>query len=68
MAIDSFQIMYIISNSNFVFRIQIQFLESKFSFLENVSYFYVNYVMIYNSKTSIGILNTDLYSHLKLEF
>ena len=68
MAIDSFQIMYIISNSNFVFRIQIQFLESKFSFLENVSYFYVNYVMIYNSKTSILFLNTDLDSKLKWVF
>ena len=52
-------------NSNFIFRILIQFLESKFSFSADISTFYV---MIYNSKTSIGILNTDLDSKLKLEF
>ena len=65
MAIDSFQIMYIISNSNFVFRIQIQFLESKLSSLAEISLFYV---MIYRSKTWMVIQNTGLDSNLKLEF
>ena len=51
-------------NSNVIFRILIQFLESKFSFFGDISPFYV---MIYNSKTCIGILNTDLDSKLKLE-
>ena len=45
--------------------ILILFLESKFSFSAHISSFYV---MIFNSKTSIGILNTDLDSELKLEF
>ena len=47
------------------FRIFIKFLESKFSFSADISPFYV---VIYNSKTWIGILNTDLDSKLKLEF
>ena len=47
------------------FRILIQFLESKFSFSADISPIYV---MIYNSKTCIGILNNDLDSKLKLEF
>ena len=44
-------------NSNIIFRILILFLESKFSFSAYTSSFYV---MTYNSKTWIGILNTDL--------
>ena len=43
----------------------IQFLESKFSFSADISPFYV---MIDNSKTSIGSLNTELDFRLKLEF
>jgi hypothetical protein len=39
------------------FKIIIQFLESKFSFSGDISPFYV---MIYNSKTWSGFLNTDL--------
>ena len=42
-----------------------QFLESKFSFSADILPFFV---MLYNSKTCIGILNTDLDSKLKLEF
>ena len=42
-----------------------QFLESKLSFSGDISRIYV---MIYNSKTRIGFLNTDLDSKLKLEF
>ena len=53
------------SKSNIILRIQIQFLETKFSCSANISSFYV---MIYNSKTWIAILNTDLDSKLKLEF
>ena len=49
----------------FCFRILNQFLKSKFSFSEDISPFYV---VIYNSKTCIGILNTNLDSKLKLEF
>jgi hypothetical protein len=49
----------------FCFRILIQFLESKFSFSADISPFFV---MIYNSKICIGIINTDLDSKLKLEF
>ena len=41
----------------------IQFLESKFPFFADISSFYV---MIYNSKTSIMFLITDLDSKLKL--
>ena len=48
----------------FSFRILIQFSESKFSFSDDISPFYV---VIYNSKTCIGILNTDLDSKSKLE-
>ena len=51
--------------SCFIFRILIQFLESKFSFSRDISAFDV---MIYNSKTWIGILNTALDSKLKLKF
>ena len=40
-----------------------QFLESKFSFSADISLFYV---MIYNSKTWIGILKSDLDSKLKI--
>ena len=47
------------------FRILIQFLESKHSFSAHISPFYV---MIYNFKTRIGILNADLDFKLKLEF
>ena len=50
---------------NFLFRILIQIIESKFSFFAHISSFYV---MIYNSKTWIAILNADLDSKLKLEF
>ena len=46
------------------FRILIKFLESKFSFSADFSHFYV---MIYNSKNCIRILNTDLDSKLKLK-
>ena len=49
----------------FCFRILIQFLESKFSFFADILFFYV---MIYNSKTSIMFLITDLDSNLKLKF
>ena len=49
----------------FCFRILMQFLESKFSFSADILPFFV---MLYNSKTCIGILNTDLDSKLKLEF
>ena len=52
-------------NSNFLFRILIQFLESKFSISADILPFHV---MIYDSKTCVGILNTDLDSKLKLEF
>ena len=52
-------------NSNLIFRILIQFLESKFPFPADILLFYI---MIYNSKTCIGILNSDLDSKLKLEF
>ena len=38
-------------NSNFIFRILFQFLESKFLFLADISPFYV---MINNSKTNLG--------------
>ena len=48
-----------------MFRIINQFLESKFNFFADISPFYV---MIYNYKTWIGILNIDLDSKLKLEF
>ena len=37
----------------------------KFSFSADNSSFYVT---IYDSKTLIGVINTDLYSKLKLEF
>ena len=47
------------------FRIKIQFLESIFSIFAVISSVYV---MIYNSKTSIMFLITDLDSKLKLEF
>ena len=47
-----------------MFRILILFLESKFLFSAHISPFYV---IIYNSKTWIGILNTALGSKLKLE-
>ena len=40
-----------------------QMLESKFSFFAKISTFYV---MIYNSKTGIGILDADLDFKLKL--
>ena len=52
-------------NSNFIFRIMTQFLESKLSFSLDISRFYV---MIYNSKTWIGFLNSDLDFKLELEF
>ena len=52
-------------NSNFIFGILIQFLESKLLFPAPISPFYV---MNYNPKTWIGILNADLDSKLKLEF
>ena len=48
-----------------MFRTLILLLEPKFSFSADISPFYV---MIYNSKTWIEILNTDLDSKLKLEF
>ena len=54
----------LIKNSNFVFRILIQFVESKLSFSTDISPFYV---MVYNSKTCIGVLNIDLDSKLKLK-
>ena len=60
----STQIMFWNSNS-IIFRILILFLESKFPFSAHISFFYV---IIYNSKTLIGILNADLDSKLKLEF
>ena len=41
------------------------FLESKFTFSAYISPFYL---MMYNSKTWIGTLITDLDSKLKLEF
>ena len=47
------------------FRILIQFLESKISFSGNISPFYA---MIYNSKSWIRFLNTDLDSKLKLRY
>ena len=48
-----------------VLRILIQFLDPKFSFSADTSAFYV---MIYNSKTCIIILNIDFDSKLKFEF
>ena len=49
----------------FISRLMTQFLESKLSFSGDISSFYV---MNYNSKTSIGVLNSDLDSKLKLKF
>ena len=51
--------------SDFIVRILIQFLDSKLSLSGDISPFYV---MIYNSKTQIGVPNTDLDSKSKLEF
>ena len=46
-----------------MFRITIKFLESKFYFADIAPF----NIMIYNSKTCIGFLNTDLDSKLELE-
>ena len=67
MQINGIFIMYVLNfyPPKSCFRILIQFLESKHSFSAHISPFYV---MIYNSKTGIGILNADLDVKLKQDF
>ena len=47
------------------FRIQVLFSESKFSFSALISFFYI---VIYNSKTRIGILNTKIWADRNYSF